>query len=768
MRKGKFSKVIASAMAAAIALTGAGIPANASEIRDYDDVEICEDYDDCEYKVSDAYEETDGANYTVLTDENGEVYDLGGMEIIIRSWFDQDKKQSTPYDKAYNEHKKWVEETYNFKIKNQVIGDWGSCISDFESYVKKGGDSKNYIFTLRNDNSIIDYMSKGYFYDLSKLDCLDFTKPQYAQNKVAQSYGLYAMNTNMTDPKTGVIFNKTLLEKCGVDVDEIYAKQKNGTWTWSAFENVIQQVQDYSDSNPAEAIIAFDCNEGVLTMQAMYSNTGYGIVKDTPSGFALTLDDSATFNAISWAEGISKKYTPTDPGDSWSKYQTDFKAGKLAFMVDHEYCITEGNTFHESNVNGEVGFVVFPKGPNCNNYVKTMGDNLYVIPSCYSAKKAWNIAFAYDVLNEPIKGFENYNPYVRTAYASVNDKRVANETLPIMNSATAYLQDGLNSIVGDSSVLLWNIGPNNRQSISDVIDAAKAIFQPELTSNNNKIKNRYNYYTVRFDNNGRGQAMNTRLVYPGSNYTFRKPFASGYIFKGWYTDKACTAAFNGTVNKNMTLYAKWATCKHTSTVKTVNKASTKKDGLVTVTCKTCKKTVKKTVTPRAYVIVPDSVTYTGKAITSGVLVVDKNNKAIPKTNYTLSFVNNTKVGKATVTVKFKENYTGTVKETFIIAAKEDAPKAVSNLSLKAKNKGFTVSWKSDNNNVKGYEVEYSKDKNFVTGVKAVNVKNASKKSVVVSKLTPKTTFYVRVRAYNTVGKNKVYSKWSKAKKITTK
>lgn len=769
MRKGKFTKVIASAMAAAIALTGAGIPANASEIRDYDDVEICEDYDDCEYKVSDAYEETDGANYTVLTDENGEVYDLGGMEIIIRDWWSYSgSKPTTAYEKAYDEHKKWAEKTYNFKIKNKAIGDWGSVITDFEDYVKKGGDSKNYIFTLRTDNSLPELMAKGYFYDLSKLDCLDFTKPQYIQNKIAQSYGLYAMSAKSVEPRTGVLFNKTLLTKCGVDVDDIYAKQKNGTWTWSAFEAALKTVKDYSDKHPSEGIIAFDCNEGVFTSQAMYSNTGYGIVKDTSSGFALTLDDSATVNAISWAEGISKKYTPTAFGESWDKYQVDFKAGKLAFVVEAEYCITKDNVFYEGNVNGDIGFVVFPKGPNMKDYVKTGSDNIFVIPSCYSDKKAWNIAFAYSVVNEPIKGFENYNPAVSLVSSSVKDKRVAKETIPIMDKATMKLQTFADSLVGNTSVLLWQIGPNNKRGVASVIKEAKAAFQPEINKNNKLLKNRYKYYTVKFENNGRGQEMNTRLVYAGKNYTFRKPFAPGYVFKGWYTDKACTAAFSGTVSKNMTLYAKWDKCKHTSTTKKVEKASAKKDGAIKNVCTQCKAEVKKTIIPRAYVIVPDSVTYTGKAITTGVSVVDKNNKAIAKTNYTLSFANNTNVGTATVTVKFKGNYTGTVKETFIIAAKKDAPEAVSSVSVKAASKGFKVSWKSGKKNVKGYEVEYSKDTNFVTGVKSLAITNPSKKAAEVSKLTSKATYFVRVRAYNTVGKNKVYSKWSKAKKITTK
>lgn len=768
MRKGIINKVVATAMAAAVALTSAGISANASEYADYDDFDLTE-VDEAEAELYD-YEKATASGYTPLRDENGDIYDLGGMKIIIRDWwFPGDSTPSTAYEKAYAEHEKWVEETYNFKIERTAIGDWNSVLDDFDKYVKSGGDSKNYIFTLRQDSSMTDRMSKGYCYDLSTLDCLDFTKTKYSKNKVAESYGLYAMRDGIVEPKTGIIFNKTLLEKIGVNVDNIYSMQKNGTWTWSEFEKILDKVQDYSDAHASEKIAAFDCNEGVFTQMSMYSNTGHGLVKPASSGFGLTLDDKNTYDSLAWAMKIYETYTPASSyQDTWDRYQKDFQSGKLAFTCDYEYTISPGQTFSEDKVKGDIGYVVFPKGPKMSQYTAIANDNFYVIPSCYSKAKAWKIAFAFDVLTEPIKGYEDYNPYVNAVASFVKDKRVSKETIPIMSNALINNQLFFDSFVGDTSSLYWSLTPNYEGTVADLIREVKPEFARTLSSNNSKIGKRYNYKVVTFNNNGHGDAMNTRYVYSGTGYSFRKAYAPGYVFMGWYTDKACTSAFNGTVKNDMTLYAKWSVCKHSKTSKKTTKASTKKDGQIVETCTSCKATVKKTTIPKAYVLVPDTATYTGKAIKSGIKVVDKNNKAISKSNYSLSFSNNVKEGIAKVTVKFKGKYEGSNKYTFVIAKKNSIPAKLTKLSLSAASKGFKATWKSSSKNVKGYEVQYSKDSNFVSGVKSVVISKSSKKSATISGTTAKTAFYVRVRAYNVVNGNKIYSEWTKPVSVTTK
>ena len=66
-------------------------------------------------------------------------------------------------------------------------------------------------------------------------------------------------------------------------------------------------------------------------------------------------------------------------------------------------------------------------------------------------------------------------------------------------------------------------------------------------------------YTVTFNSNG-GSAVKAQTVKNGAKASKpADPAKSGYLFKGWYSDKSLTKAydFNSAVRSNLTLYAKW-------------------------------------------------------------------------------------------------------------------------------------------------------------------------------------------------------------------
>ena len=81
--------------------------------------------------------------YTIRTDENGNTYDLGGMEIVIRDWWsnpENARQRNSAYDEAHWDYIEWAEDTYNFTIVEQAIGGWGSNPDDFVAYATTGGD----------------------------------------------------------------------------------------------------------------------------------------------------------------------------------------------------------------------------------------------------------------------------------------------------------------------------------------------------------------------------------------------------------------------------------------------------------------------------------------------------------------------------------------------------------------------------------------------------------------------------------------------------
>ncbi len=69
-----------------------------------------------------------------------------------------------------------------------------------------------------------------------------------------------------------------------------------------------------------------------------------------------------------------------------------------------------------------------------------------------------------------------------------------------------------------------------------------------------------NLYSVQYNMNGHGTAPATQAVAAGTSASVpQEPAAAGYAFDGWFTDSACTTAydFGATVESNLVLYAKW-------------------------------------------------------------------------------------------------------------------------------------------------------------------------------------------------------------------
>ena len=157
-------------------------------------------------------------------------------------------------------------------------------------------------------------------------------------------------------------------------------------------------------------------------------------------------------------------------------------------------------------------------------------------------------------------------------------------------------------------------------------------------------------------------------------------------------------------------------------------------------------------------------TYTGKALRPKVTVKLGSTVLTKSTSYTVTFKNNKNIGKATVIVKGKGAYTGTVKKTFKITPVKSKVTKVA--STKAKTAKVTFKKVS---NATGYEVKYSTKKNFTKATsKTVTVKGAKKSSTTLNKLTSGKTYYVKVRTYKTVKGKKYYSKFSAVKSIKVK
>lgn len=147
-------------------------------------------------------------------------------------------------------------------------------------------------------------------------------------------------------------------------------------------------------------------------------------------------------------------------------------------------------------------------------------------------------------------------------------------------------------------------------------------------------------------------------------------------------------------------------------------------------------------------------TATGKAIKPTVKVILKNGKILKlNTDYTLTYSANTYPGTASVTIKGKGLYTGSVKKIFTIMPMQTKSLKVST----RKTTSLKLAW-TKQSGVTGYEVQkYDSKKKAWKAYKTIT---SNTNSVTASKLTAGVTYKFRVRSYKTVGKSKYYGAYS--------
>ena len=139
-------------------------------------------------------------------------------------------------------------------------------------------------------------------------------------------------------------------------------------------------------------------------------------------------------------------------------------------------------------------------------------------------------------------------------------------------------------------------------------------------------------------------------------------------------------------------------------------------------------------------------------------------------NKTLEF---TYTNKSDTTATKPSDVTTATKPAATTTATKPAVKPVKKVTVKkqtakvkAGKKKLTVTWKKDKN-VSGYQIKIATKKNF-KGAKTYTVKSYKTYKKVIKKLKANKKYFVKVRAYKTVGKSKVYGAYSAVRSCKVK
>ena len=355
-----------------------------------------------------------------------------------------------------------------------------------------------------------------------------------------------------------------------------------------------------------------------------------------------------------------------------------------------------------------------------------------------------------------------------TITAKTNNGKTATCKVTVINPTVAVTSVSLNKttlslVKGNSTTLNATVNPSN--ATNKALTWASSNTNVATVDSNGKVTAKgagTAIITVK-TNNGKSATCTVTVINPTvsiTSVTLDKTNLS--------LNKNSNATLKAMINPTDTTDSKNLIWTSSNTkVATVNNGVIKGIGVgtATITVKTvngktatCKVTVQEVKTntptkPKASIlktkITVKNATYTGKAIKQKITV--KHGKKILKngTDYTLNYKNNKNIGKATIIIKGKGNYTGIKKITFHII-----PKNVSKISIKKNNRQVQISWAKDKE-MNGYNVEYATNKSF-KGKKSGKISGNKNATTNISKGK---TYYVRIRRYKKVSGKKYYSEW---------
>ena len=154
-----------------------------------------------------------------------------------------------------------------------------------------------------------------------------------------------------------------------------------------------------------------------------------------------------------------------------------------------------------------------------------------------------------DVKSQPVVSVQNGETYVYFT-SNNNPGGIYRYRIGDSEAELLYTPDAK-----DQQYCMASISVGSDGSLYYVNDSGKLF---AVKGNGQRVKR----YNVTFDANGKDAAMpDSQRVKEGKTATepSTKPQCKGYTFAGWYTDEACTKAydFNAAVTAEMTLYAKW-------------------------------------------------------------------------------------------------------------------------------------------------------------------------------------------------------------------
>lgn len=469
-----------------------------------DDVTISGDgsLEKVEIEGTGAYVSTSGTevsgenNYVPPTIEAEEVRDLGGLQLIIGDWYSSGEMSEATTEEALalQKYREEVMEKYNFTVKQVAVAGWGDMEETYYNSVK-AGEPVAHVF-LMEPAFLTKQMNEGLFYDLSKLEELDFTEDKWNQELISYMSidgGIYGMGTGLpgiSDSCTGNVYglfwNKRMFVEAGLDPELPYTLQANGEWTWSKFKELCALLTRDTDGDGKTDVYAM-ANFSADIVKALVASNETQLITYENGDFVNNSGSAEVLKALNFAKELADAgYEMLQPEDSaWNWAWESFPEGAFAMQFNQGYQAGYSGRWYD--MEDEIGFVCVPRPDGVEEYHTSYIDYIAVIPSCYDAKTAADIAFAYNLWTNPAPGVvqKTLEETLAEEYAYL-DERAVKETLPLLYQDDAGKYEYLTLVDGLSIYEISDAWPYQDVTPEEQAEAVKAKWDRAVACANEK------------------------------------------------------------------------------------------------------------------------------------------------------------------------------------------------------------------------------------------------------------------------------------------
>nr|AGS51914.1 extracellular solute-binding protein, family 1 [uncultured bacterium contig00002] len=363
---------------------------------------------------------------------------LKGKTVVIGNWWTNWNVDT--YEPANEEEsrqldwRKKIQSDNGFTMYEEEISGWDDYLQIITNYILSGNKKYNAYYV--GADWAMSLFRQGLLAPLpSDVVKVSGQEPSAARQQTGYGAAManmftfggnqYAMVINRENESWQtvlILYNKRLLREAGIDPETPYNMQRDGTWTWDAFLDMVRRTtRDNNNDGITDVYGLASDDDGDVLSAFVYSN-GANLVTFDNSGRAVNSSNSPAYlEALNFFTDLRTQGLmmpkPTDAQWAWNFY--NFVDGGTAFFIGQEWFKGMAGDMQD-----DYGSVLMPKGPRASNYRVSFTDNVMIVPSILTAQEVEDTLKAIDLWYVPMS-----DDYLAGHYGVYRDRRAVEETV---------------------------------------------------------------------------------------------------------------------------------------------------------------------------------------------------------------------------------------------------------------------------------------------------------------------------------------------------